>query len=199
MIDNIGFRINKYAKVSFVIGLIDLLSFYVVGRIFNYMELFQLIIDKWKYMFLFICSIMLVVYFFDVLFFYDRNRKYKCLLIFNEPFQNWQKYIKKNIIINKKDLKKDFYYDIYCKVRNNPKIMGIRDDEILIRDINVHLIFTNIITLLCFFLIEKIKFKICLYCIGLLFIIFALLNFVYRNYLKYYINEIYTEYKCIKK
>ena len=95
MMDNFGFRINKYFKVSLVIGLIDLLIFYVVGKVFKYMNLFHIIIDNWKYVFLFIGSILLIIYLFDILFFYERNRKYKFLLIFNEPFKKWQTYISK--------------------------------------------------------------------------------------------------------
>ena len=46
MMDNFGFRINKYFKVSLVIGLIDLLIFYVVGKVFKYMNLFHIIIEN---------------------------------------------------------------------------------------------------------------------------------------------------------
>lgn len=72
-------------------------------------------------------------------------------------------YIKNGIIINKKYKKVDLYSDIYCKARNVNKIPGIRDDEILIRDIAVHLISTNFIILMAFFVLEHIKIKICLY------------------------------------
>lgn len=199
MMDNFGFRINKYFKVSLVIGLIDLLIFYAVGKVFKYMNLFHIIIDNWKYVFLFIGSILLIIYLFDILFFYDRNRKYKFLLIFNEPFKKWQTYISKKSVINKNHKKNDFYSDIYCKVKNINKIQGIRDDEILIRDIAVHLIFTNIIILFVFFLLEHIEIKICIYCFIALILIYIILNISYRNYLKYYINEIYNEYINIKK
>lgn len=199
MMDNFGFRINKYLKVSLVIGLIDLLSFYVVKKVFKYMNLFHIIIDNWKYVFLFICSILLIIYLFDILFFYDRNKKYKFLLILNEPFKNWQMYIKNGIIINKKYKKVDFYSDIYCKARNVNKIQGIRDDEILIRDIAVHLISTNFIILMAFFVLEHIKIKICLYCFAIIFLVYILLNLSYRNYLRYYISEIYIEYINLKK
>lgn len=199
MMDNFGFRINKYLKVSLVIGLIDLLVFYVIGKVFDYMDLFHIIIDNWKYVFLFVSSVLLIIYLFDILFFYNRNKKYKFLLIFDEPFNHWQKYIKKDIIINKKDKKGNFYSDIYCKVRNINKIQGIRDDEILIRDIAIHLISTNFIILLVLFILEQVEIKICLYCFAVIFLIYILLNLSYRNYLKYYINEIYIEYINSKK
>lgn len=199
MTDNFGFRINKYLKVSLVIGLIDLLIFYIIGKAFNYMDLFHIIIDNWKYLFLFVSSILLIIYIFDILFFYDRNRKFKFLLIFNEPFKKWQTYINKKIVINKNHKKVDFYSNIYCKVRNVNKIQGIRDDEILIRDIAVHLISTNIIIVFVFFILEQIEIKICLYCFGIIVLIYLLLNLAYRNYLKYYINEIYIEYINLKK
>ena len=99
--DNFGFRINKYLKVSLAIGLIDLLIFYIVGKVFKYMNLFHIIIDHWKYVFLFASSILLIIYIFDILFFSDRNKKYKFLLIFDEPFKKWQTYIKKEFVINK--------------------------------------------------------------------------------------------------
>ena len=197
--DNFGFRINKYLKVSLAIGLIDLLIFYIVGKVFKYMNLFHIIIDHWKYVFLFASSILLIIYIFDILFFSDRNKKYKFLLIFDEPFKKWQTYIKKEFVINKNYRKENFYSDIYCKVKNINKIQGIRDDEILIRDIVVHLISTNFIILLVFFILEQIEIKIFLYCFAVLFLIYILLNLSYRNYLKYYINEIYIEYINLKK
>ena len=52
MMDDFGFRINKYLKVALVVGLIDLLVFYVIGKVFNYMDLFHIIINNWKYAFL---------------------------------------------------------------------------------------------------------------------------------------------------
>ena len=199
MMDDFGFRINKYLKVALVVGLIDLLVFYVIGKVFNYMDLFHIIINNWKYAFLFVSSVLLIIYLFDILFFYDRNKKYKFLLIFDEPFKKWQKYINKKIVINKNHKKVDFYSDIYCKVRNINKIRGIKDYEILIIDITVHLISTNIIILLVFFVLEQIEIKICLYCFGIIVLIYILLNLAYRNYLKYYINEIYIEYINKKK
>lgn len=199
MMDNFGFRINKYLKVSLVIGLIDLLTFYVMGKVFKYMDLFHIIIDNWKYVFLFISSILLIIYLFDILIFYDRNRKYKFLFIFSEPFKNWQMYIKNGIIIHKKHKKEDFYSDIYCKVKDVNKIQGIRDDEILIRDITVHLISTNFIILMAFFVLEHIEIKICLYCFAIILLVYMLLNLSYRNYLRYYISEIYIEYINLKK
>lgn len=51
MMDDFGFRINKYLKVALVVGLIDLLVFYVIGKVFNYMDLFHIIINNWKYAF----------------------------------------------------------------------------------------------------------------------------------------------------
>ena len=186
--DNFGFRINKYLKVSLAIGLIDLLIFYIVGKTFKYMNLFHIIIDNWKYVFLFASSILLIIYIFDIL-----------LLIFDEPFKKWQTYIKKEFVINKNYRRENFYSDIYCKVKNINKIQGIRNDEILIRDIVVHLISTNFIILLVFFILEQIEIKICLYCFAVLFLIYILLNLSYRNYLKYYINEIYIEYINLKK
>lgn len=198
MMDNYGFRINKYLKVSLVIGLIDLLIFYIVGKNFKYMNLFHIIIDNWKYAFLFIGSILLIIYLFDVLFFYNRNKKYKFLLIFDEPFKKWQTYIKEENIINKKHKINDFYSDIYCKVKDVNKIQGIMDDEILIRDIAVHLISTNLFILLVFFILEQVKIKICLYCLTFIILIYIILNISYRNYLKYFITEIYSEYINLK-
>ena len=46
MIDSFGFRINKYLKISFVIGLIDLLIFYIIGKVFNYMDLLKGVLLK---------------------------------------------------------------------------------------------------------------------------------------------------------
>lgn len=194
MISNFGFRINKYIKISLIIGIIDLLIFLIVGKIFNYMEIFNLIISKWKYIWLFVATILICTYFIDVLLFYQRNKKFKFLLIFKEPFKDWEKYINKNINIMSKHKKLDFYSDIYYKVKEEQKIMGIMEDEILIRDTTIHLIFTNIIILLIFFILEKYKFIIYLYCLGTLIIIYVLLNLFYRNYLKYFITEIYTEF-----
>lgn len=197
--NNFGFRINKYFMVSLTIGLIDLLTFYVVGKVFKYMDLFHIIIDNWKYLFLFIGGILLIIYFFDILLFCDRNIKYKFLFIFSEPFKNWQMYLNNRIIINKKHKKENFYSDIYCKVRENNKIQGIRNDEILIRDVAVHLIFTNFIILVVFFILEHIEIRICLYCLGIILLVYILLNLAYRKYLSYYISEIYIEYTNSKK
>lgn len=194
MISNYGFRINKYLKVSLAIGMIDLLIFYIIGRTFNYMELFHTITNKWKYIMLFISSILLIIYFFDVLFFCNRNRKYKFLLIFEEPFKNWQKYIDKDVTIKNAHKKYNFYSDIFYKVKNNDKIKGIRDDDVLIRDIVVHLISTNLVILFFFFLLEHIQFKIIIYCFVALVCTYILMSLAYRNYLKYYINEIYKEF-----
>lgn len=190
MENNFGFRINKYLKVAFTIGLIDLLIFYIVGKILNYGNLFHIVVDRWNYLFLYISSILLIIYLFDIIFFYNRNLKYKFLLIFDEPFKKWKNYINKKNIISKKCKEANFYEDIYLKVKEIDKIQGIRDDEILIRDICVHFIFTNCIILMIFFILEQIKFKICLYCFACIILIYVVLNIAYRNYLKYYINEI---------
>lgn len=194
MISNFGFRINKYIKVSLIIGIIDLLVFFIVGKAFDYMGIFNLIISKWKYIWLFVATILICTYFIDVLLFYQRNKKFKFLFIFKEPFKVWTKYVDKNLSITSKHKNLDFYSDIYYKVKKEPKIMGIMEDEILIRDTTIHLIFTNIIILSIFFILEKYKFIIYLYCLGLLTIIYILLNLFYRNYLKYFITEVYIEF-----
>ena len=110
--NNYGFRINKYLKVSLIIGIIDLLTFYTIGKIFDYPQVFSTIINNWKYISLFIASILLIVYFIDTFLFFDRKRKYKFLLIFKEPFSMWNNYIYKSNKINKKHLKCNFYYMI---------------------------------------------------------------------------------------
>ena len=194
MMSNYGFRINKYLKVSLAIGIIDLLVFYIINKLFNYSTPFFLIMDNWKYIILFISSMLLIIYFCDVLFFSNRNKKFKILLILNEPFKNWQEYIAKGINIRNKDKKLDFYSNIYCKVRNKEKIQGIRDDDILIRDIIVHMSFTNLIIIFFLFILEKINLKIYIICLAFLVIIDVFLNIAYRQYLKYYISEIYREY-----
>lgn len=194
MISNYGFRINKYLKVSLAIGIIDLLVFYIINKLFNYSTPFFLIMDNWKYIILFISSMLLIIYFCDVLFFSDRNKKFKILLILDEPFKNWQEYIAKGINVRNKDKKIDFYSNIYCKVRNKEKIQGIRDDDILIRDIIVHMSFTNLIIIFFLFILEKINLKIYIICLVFFVIIDVFLNIAYRQYLKYYISEIYREY-----
>lgn len=194
MMSNYGFRINKYLKVSLAIGTIDLLVFYIINKLFNCSTPFFLIINNWKYIILFISSMLLIIYFCDVLFFSNRNKKFKILLILNEPFKNWQEYIAKGINIRNKDKKLDFYSNIYCKVRNKEKIQGIRDDDILIRDIIVHMSFTNLIIIFFLFILEKINLKIYIICLAFLVIIDVFLNIAYRQYLKYYISEIYREY-----
>lgn len=192
--NNYGFRINKYLKVSLIIGIIDLLTFYTIGKIFDYPQVFSTIINNWKYISLFIASILLIVYFIDTFLFFDRKRKYKFLLIFKEPFSMWNNYIYKSNKINKKHLKCNFYYDIYCKVKNEEKIKGIMEDEILIRDVCIHVLLTNTIIVSTFFCLQNYNEKILLYCLIMFLIIYVLINLLYRNYLKYYINEIYTEY-----
>ena len=94
--NNYGFRINKYLKISLIIGIIDLLTFYIIGKIFDYLQVFNAIMSNWKYISLFIASILLIVYFIDIFIFYDRKRKYRFLLIFKEPFRVWSNYIYKN-------------------------------------------------------------------------------------------------------
>ena len=194
-----GFRINKYLKIALIIGIIDLLSFYIIGKIFNYTQIFYTIINNWKYISLFISSILLIIYFSDIFLFYDRKRKYKFLLIFKEPFSIWDKYIYKSIKIDKKHRKYNFYYDIYNEVRNVEKIKGIMEDEILIRDVSIHLILTNTLIIYVFFCLQNYDKKIFIYCFTLFLIIYILLNLLYRNYLKYYINEIYIEFLNINK
>lgn len=192
--NNYGFRINKYLKVSLIIGIIDLLTFYTIGKIFDYPQVFSTIINNWKYISLFIASILLIVYFIDTFLFFDRKRKYKFLLIFKEPFSMWNNYIYKSNKINKKHLKCNFYYDIYCKVKNEEKIKGIMEDEILIRDVCIHVLLTNAIIVSIFFYLQNYNKKILLYCLIMFLVIYILINLLYRNYLRYYINEIYTEY-----
>ena len=192
--NNYGFRINKYLKISLIIGIIDLLTFYIIGKIFDYLQVFNAIMSNWKYISLFIASILLIVYFIDIFIFYDRKRKYRFLLIFKEPFRVWSNYIYKNNKINKKHLKCNFYYDIYYKEKNEEKIKAIMEDEILIRDVCIHVLLTNTIIVSTFFCLQNYNEKILLYCLIMFLIIYVLINLLYRNYLKYYINEIYTEY-----
>ena len=191
MNSSFGVRINKYLKVSLVIGLIDLLIFYIIGKTFNNMNLFNIIINKWQFITLFISSILLIIYFVDIIFFRKRTKKYKFLLIFSEPFKNWKKYIDENIVI-KANNKIDFYFDIYSEVIDNKKISDIREDELLIRDTSVHFAFTNSIIIFIFFWLEKVEIKIWIYIFILL--VYIVLNISYREYLKYYITEIYKEY-----
>ena len=194
MMSNYSFRINKYLKVSLAIGIIDLLVFYIINKLFNCSTPFSLIMDNWKYIILFISSMLLIIYFCDVLFFSNRNTKFKILLIRHEPFKNWPQYIDKGITIRSKDKKLDFYSNIYCKVRNKEKIQGIRDDDILIRDIIIHMSFTNLIIIFFLFILEKINLQIYIIRFVFLVIIDVFLNLAYRQYLKYYISEIYREY-----
>ena len=84
-----------------------------------------------------------------------------------------------------------FYYDIYCKVKNEEKVKAIMEDEILIRDVCIYVLLTNIIIVSTFFCLQNYNKKILLYCLVMFLI---MINLLYRNYLKYYINEIYTEY-----
>ncbi len=196
---NFGFRINKYVKVSLIIGIIDLLVFLVVGKALDYMVVFNSIISKWKYIGLFVATILICIYFIDVLLFYKRNNKFKFLLIFKEPFKDWNRYIDKNLNMIPKHKKLDFYNDIYYKVKKEQKIMGIMEDEILIRDTTIHLICTNPIILFIFFMLEKYKFVIYIYCLVMLIIIYVLLNLFYRNYLKYFITETYVEFLNMSK
>ena len=45
--NNYGFRINKYLKISLIIGIIDLLTFYIIGKIFDYLQVFNAIMSNW--------------------------------------------------------------------------------------------------------------------------------------------------------
>ncbi len=194
MINNLGFRINKYLKTSIVISIIDILIFYVIGRLYNDMTIFNLIVSNWKYLSLYISAITIFIYMFDVLFFFDRKRKYKLLFIFTEPFLNWKKYLYKNLKIRKEENSLKFYSNIYKQVSNNSKIMAIMEDEILIRDIYVHLITTNIIIISVIFVLEKISLCIYFIVIFAIFLTAILVNLLYRQFLNYYISEIYVEY-----
>ena len=71
--------------------------------------------------------------------------------------------------------------------------------EILIRDVSIHLILTNTLIIYVFFCLQNYDKKIFIYCFTLFLIIYILLNLLYRNYLKYYINEIYIEFLNINK
>ena len=191
---NYGFRVNKYVKISFAITIFDLIIFYISGKLLNYMNVFNIIIDNWKYNILFFGTFLLAIYFADLLFFYRRNVKYKLLLIFKEPFVDWKNYITDDIYINKEDENSNFYKDIYCSVKDNNKIKGIMEDEIVIRDIGVHLLTTNSFIIILFFIIEKYKVSFCLYSLSICMTLYLLFVILYRNYLKYYISEVYKDY-----
>lgn len=199
MISNLGFRINKYLKVSFVISIIDLLIFYIIGRLYNDMNIFNLIIGNWKYVTLYISTITIVIYLFDNLFFFDRKRKYKMAFIFIEPFLEWNKYLYNSLTIKNKYTKLDFYFDIYKKVSSNEKIISITQDEILIRDVYIHLLTTNMLIVSGVFLLEKISLLTYLTVIICLILITVLVNFLYRQILKYYISEIYIDFIELNK
>lgn len=193
MTNDFGFRINKYLKIAFIIGIIDLIIFYVIGRLNNDMTIFNLILENWKYISLFISILTFFIYSIDILFFCNRKCKFR-LLLKDEPFKIWNKYIYKQTNIRKEDFKLDFYSQIYIKVAEKDKIKSIMNDEILVRDICIHIIITNGILILLFFLLESIKYEIVLkFFIGLS-LISLFVNLVYRQLLKYYINEIYIEY-----
>lgn len=192
--NNYGFRINKYVKISFVIGMFDVIIFYISGKLFNYMDVFDLIINNWKYNIIFFSTFLLAIYFIDLLFFYKRNTKYKLMLIFKEPFSDWVNYVSNCGCIDKKTLKCNFYKDIYHKVKDKDKIKGIMEDEIAIRDIGVHLLTTNNFIIIFFFLIEKFNLLFCIYSLSLCLTLYLLFVILYRNYLKYFISEIYKEY-----
>ena len=191
---NYGFRINKYLKVSIIISIIDLIIFYIVGKINNDMAIFNIIINNWKYLSLFVAILTICIYVIDILFFYDRKNKYKFLLIFNEPFLNWTRYLYNNLNVRNKDLKLNFYSQIYKCVCKNDKIDVIMKDEILIRDVYTHLITTNLILIYIFFILEKISLIIYLKVVIGLLLGTILINLLYRQFLKYYISEIYIEY-----
>ena len=199
MTNDFGFRINKYLKIAFIIGIIDVIIFYAIGRLNNDMTIFNLIIGNWKYISLFISILTFFVYSIDILFFCNRKRKFK-LLLKEEPFKVWNKYIYEQTNIRKEDFKLDFYSQIYKKVSEKNKIKSIMNDEILVRDICIHVIITNGILILLFALLESIKYEIILkFFIGLC-LISLFINLVYKQLLKYYINEIYVEYiNCLKK
>lgn len=199
MISNFGFRINKYLKISFIIGIIDLLIFYIIGRLYNDMTVFNLIIGNWKYVTLYISTLTIIIYTFDILFFFDRKRKYKMALIFTEPFLEWNKYLYKSLKTRNKDTNLNFYSDIYKKVSNNEKIMAITEDEILIRDIYIHLIVTNMFIVSGMFFLEKIALSTYFTVIVCLILITILVNLLYRQILKYYISEIYIDFIELKK
>lgn len=199
MINNFGFRINKYIKIAIIIGIIDISLLYIVGEISECSNLFSNIISNFKHISLFIGIITILVYLIDVTFFYNRNKKYKMLLIFKEPFSVWYKYIYPKNKINQKDLVLNFYNDMYKPVRDNEKIKGIMEDEILIRDLNIHYDLTNILLLIVFFVLEKTGQNFIYYFIVIYILVAILLNILYRQYLKYYLTEIYTEYKRTKK
>lgn len=199
MINNFGFRINKYIKIAIIIGIIDISLLYIVGEISECSNLFSNIISNFKHISLFIGIIIILVYLIDVTFFYNRNKKYKMLLIFKEPFSVWYKYIYPKNKINQKDLVLNFYNDMYKSVRDNEKIKGIMEDEILIRDLNIHYDLTNILLLIVFFVLEKTGQNFIYYFMVIYILVAILLNILYRQYLKYYLTEIYTEYKRTKK
>lgn len=200
MISDFGFRINKHLKIAFVIGVIDLIIFYIIGRLNNDMAIFNLIIGNWKYISLFISILTFFIYSIDILFFCNRKSKYRFLLLTDEPFKVWNKYIYQQTSIRKEDLKLNFYSQIYVKVADKNKIKSIMEDEILVRDICIHIITTNSILILLFCLLESINYDIALKFFVGLFVISLFINLVYRQLLKYYINEIYVEYtNCLKK
>lgn len=194
MINNLGFRINKYLKISFIIGIIDLLIFYIVGRLYNDMTIFNLIVGNWKYVTLYISVLTIIIYTLDILFFFDRKRKYKMAFIFTEPFLEWNKYLYNSITIKKKDAKLNFYFDIYKKVSSNDKIIAITEDEILIRDIYIHLLTTNMLVVSGVFFLEEITLLTYLIVILCLVLVTIIVNLLYRQILKYYISEIYIDY-----
>lgn len=196
---NAGFRINKYLKVSIILGTIDLVIFYIVGKIFNNISLFNLIMLKWQYITLFISGFTIFIYFVDIMLF--RKRKIKQKFLFKDnPFSKWKEYIDVDLIeIRKKDKQKNFYNDIYFKVKNHEKIKSIMQDEILLRDLAVHMITTNVVLLIVLCILDKLNPIFFIECLSFVTIIFGFLVFAYRNYVKYYINEIYIDYVNLDK
>jgi len=190
--------INKYIKVSLIIGIIDLISFYIIGKLIDNMGILNCFIDNWKYIAMYISGLTVLIYLFDIIFFHNRNMKYKFLFIFKQPFHNWYKYVNADIEINSKDINKKFYQDIYKKVSDISKIKGIMEDEIMLRDVYIHLITTNMLILTFVFLLENISLLIYLYVISIIIVFAILFNCGYRQMLKYYISEIYKEYKKIR-
>lgn len=51
MINNFGFRINKYIKIAIIIGIIDISLLYIVGGISEGSNLFSNIISNFKYIY----------------------------------------------------------------------------------------------------------------------------------------------------
>ncbi len=72
--------------------------------------------------------------------------------------------------------------------------MAITEDEILIRDIYIHLIVTNMFVVSGMFFLEKIALSTYFTVIVCLILITILVNLLYRQILKYYIKSICRYY-----